>query len=87
MRLEAGEINVTVDGDALRTVPAEFIPIPFGRGAPIGMTDDRILYAGFATGGPGLESVLLASTDGGRSWSEKRLDWWQFFTIPSHGTR
>ena len=42
------------------------------------MTAEGILYAGFATEGPGLESVLVSSSDGGRSWSGKRLDWWQF---------
>ena len=79
MALETVEIKVTTDGQFVRTVPAEFVPVPFGRGSPIGMTDEGTLYAAFATEGPGLESTLLRSTDGGRSWSEKRLDWWQFF--------
>ena len=79
MITETGEIKVTADGKFVRTVPAEFIPVPLGRGSPIGMTDNGTLYAAFATEGPGLESILLRSTDGGRSWSEKRLDWWQFF--------
>ena len=73
------EIKVTADGKLVRAVPAEFIPVPFGRGSPIGTTSNGILYAAFATEGPGLESTLLSSTDGGRSWTEKRLDWWQFF--------
>jgi hypothetical protein len=73
------EIKVTADGKLVRAVPAEFIPVPFGRGSPIGTTGNGILYAAFATEGPGLESTLLSSTDGGRSWTEKRLDWWQFF--------
>ena len=79
MALETGEIKVTTDGKFVRAIPAEFIPVPLGRGSPVGMTDDGALYAAFATEGPGLESTLLRSTDGGRSWSEKRLDWWQFF--------
>ena len=79
MALETGEIKVTTDGKFVRAIPAEFIPVPLGRGSPVGMTDDGALYAAFATEGPGLESTLLRSTDSGRSWSEKRLDWWQFF--------
>ena len=79
MALETGEIKVTTDGKFVRAIPAAFIPVPLGRGSPVGMTDDGALYAAFATEGPGLESTLLRSTDGGRSWSEKRLDWWQFF--------
>ena len=79
MLTEIGEIKVTADGKFVRAIPAEFVPVPLGRGSPIGMTDDGVLYAAFATEGPGLESTLLRSTDGGRSWSEKWLDWWQFF--------
>ena len=79
MLTETSEIKVTADGKFVRAVPAEFIPVPLGRGSPIGMTDAGTLYAGFATEGPGLESTLLSSTDGGRSWSERRLNWWQFF--------
>lgn len=78
MALQTCEIRVTVDADVVRTLPAEFVAVPFGRGAPIGMTDGGTLYAGFSTEVPGIESILLASTDGGRTWSEKRLDWWQF---------
>ena len=76
---ETIEIEVTVDGTRVRSISAESVPVPFGRGAPIGATADGTLYAAFATEGPGLESVRLASSDGGRSWSTKRLDWWQFF--------
>ena len=76
--MESGEIRVTIDGQDVRTIPAEVVPVPFGRGAPIGRTENGTLYAGFSTEGPGLESVLLCSTDEGRSWSEKRLDWRQF---------
>lgn len=65
MSLEAGKINVTADGTVVRTVLAEFIPVPFGRGAPIGLANDGTLYAGSATEGPGLEIVLLTSRDGG----------------------
>ena len=79
MLTEMAEIKVTADGQFVRAIPAEFIPVPLGRGSPIGITDDGALYAAFATEGHGLESALLHSTDGGRSWSEKRLDWWQFF--------
>ena len=79
MLTEIGEIKVTTDGKCVRTIPAEFVPVPLGRGSPIGMTDSGILYAAFATEGPGLESTLLRSTNGGRSWTERRLDWWQFF--------
>lgn len=53
--------------------------VPFGRGAPIGRTRDGTLYAAFSTEGPGLESILLSSSDEGRTWCQKRLDWWQFF--------
>lgn len=53
--------------------------MPFGRGAPIGRAGDGTLYAGFSTEGPGLESALLKSVDGGKTWEEKRLDWWEFF--------
>ena len=73
------EIEVTVDGKRVRSVSAESVQVPFGRGAPIGATADGALYAAFATEGPGLESDLLASSDGGRSWSRRRLDWRQFF--------
>ena len=79
MLTEMKEIKVTADGQFVRAVPAEFIPVPLGRGSPIGMTGDGTLYAAFATEGPGLESTLLRSVDGGRSWSEKRLNWSQFF--------
>lgn len=77
--LETGKIKVTADGQFVRAIPVEFIPVPLGRASPIDMTDNGTLYAAFATEGPGLESTLLSSTDSGRSWSEKRLDWWQFF--------
>ena len=63
----------------VRTVPAQLVEVPFGRGAPMGRTRDGVLYAGFSTEGPGLESILLASGDEGRTWRQKRLDWWQFF--------
>ena len=76
---ETIEIEVTVDGTRVRSISAESVPVTFGRGAPIGATAGGTLYAAFATEGPGLESDLLASSDGGRSWSSKRLDWWQFF--------
>ena len=79
MLTETGEIKVTADGKFVRAISAEFVPVLPGRGSPIGMTDNGTLYAAFATEGPGLESILLRSTDGGRSWSEKQLDWWQFF--------
>ena len=72
-------IAVTVNGEKIRTVPAQFVVVPFGRGAPMGRTRDGVLYAGFSTEGPGLESILLASSDEGRTWRQKRLDWWQFF--------
>ena len=74
-----GQIEVTIDGEKVRAVPARFVEVPFGRGAPIGRTQDGVLYAGFSTEGPGLESILLASSDEGRTWRQKRLDWWQFF--------
>ncbi len=83
---ETGQIKVTVDGKSVRTVPAEFISVPFGRSAPIGMADDGAFYTGFATAGPGLESVLLASTDGGQSWSENWLDGGSFSTTSLSGT-
>ena len=73
------QIAVTVNGERIRTVPAQFAVVPFGRGAPIGRTRDGVLYAGFSTEGPGLESILLASSDEGRTWRQNRLDWWQFF--------
>ena len=73
------QIAVTVNGERIRTVPAQFVVVPFGRGAPIGRTRDGVLYAGFSTEGPGLDSILLASSDEGRTWRQKRLDWWQFF--------
>jgi len=72
-------LAVTVNGKRIRTVPAQFVVVPFGRGAPIGRTQDGVLYAGFSTEGPGLESILLASSDEGRTWRQRRLDWWQFF--------
>lgn len=72
-------IAVTVNGERIRTVPAQFVEVPFGRGAPMGRTRDGVLYAGFSTEGPGLESILLASGDEGRTWRQRRLDWWQFF--------
>ena len=75
---ESIDIRVTLDQSEVKTISAESSPTPFGRGAPIGMRSDGILYAGFATEGPGLESVLVSSSDGGRNWSRKRLDWWQF---------
>ncbi len=86
---QKGRIEVTVDGKGVRAVPAEFVEVPFGRGAPIGRTQDGTLYAGFSTEGPGLESVLLASSDEGRTWRQKRLDWWQFFdhTLARDSTR
>ena len=76
---ETIKIEVTVDGTRVRSISAESVPVTFGRGAPIGATAGGTLYAAFATEGPGLESDLLASSDGGQSWSSKRLDWWQFF--------
>lgn len=72
-------IAVTVNGKRVRTVPARFVQVPFGRGAPLGRTQDGVLYAGFSTEGPGLESILLSSSDEGRTWRQRRLDWWQFF--------
>ena len=78
MTLKKTQVEVTVDGKRVRSIPAESVAVPFGRGAPIGMTDDGTLYAAFHTEGPALESELLASADGGRTWSHKRLDWWQF---------
>ena len=78
MNIEPGKIDVTVDGKTVRSVPAEFVPVPFGRGAPIGRTPDGTLFAAFSTEGLALESVLLSSADDGRSWSERRLDWRQF---------
>ena len=77
--MESINIQVTRQGECVKTIPADSVPTPFGRGAPIGMTEDGVLHAGFSTEGPGLESVLLTSSDGGKSWSGKRLDWWQFF--------
>ena len=77
--METAQIEISIDGDPTRTIAAEFIAVPFGRGAPIGRTEDGTLYAGFSSEGPGLESVLLKSVDGGKTWSEKRLDWWTFF--------
>lgn len=77
--LQETRIVVTVNGERVRTVPAQFVVVPFGRGAPIGRTQDGVLYAGFSTEGPGLESILLASSDEGRTWRQRRLDWWQFF--------
>ncbi|MDE2962329.1 MAG: hypothetical protein OXU26_00300, partial [Acidobacteriota bacterium] len=50
-------IAVTVDGKRVRTVPAQFVVVPWGRGAPMGRTRDGVLYAGFSTEGPGLESI------------------------------
>ena len=40
MPTEIGEIKVTADGQFVRAIPAEFIPVPFGRGSPIGMTGE-----------------------------------------------
>jgi len=77
--METRQLEITVDGEPTRTIPAEFIAVPFGRGAPIGRAGDGTLYAGFSTEGPGLESALLKSVDGGKTWEEKRLDWWEFF--------
>ena len=57
--MEAGKVEITIDGKPTRTIPAEFITVPFGRGAPIGRTADSTLYAGFSTEGPGPESTLL----------------------------
>ena len=71
MITETGEIKVTAGGKLVRAVTAEFIPVSFGRGSPIGMTGNGILYTAFATEGPGLESTLLSSTDDGRGWAEK----------------
>ena len=79
MSLETGEIKIAVDGAQIRTIAAEFISLPFGRGAPIGRANDGSLYAGFSAEGPALESILVQSTDGGRTWTEQRLDWWTFF--------
>lgn len=73
------QIKVTVDGKEVRTLPAQLAAVPFGRGAPVGRTQDGTLYAGFHTEGPGLESVLLSSSNEGRTWRRRRLDWWQFF--------
>ena len=53
MKIEAGQLEITIDDEPTRTIPAEFIAVPFGRGAPIGRTADGTLYAGFSTEGPG----------------------------------
>ena len=55
------DIRVTVDENEVKTITAESSPTPFGRGAPVGMTAEGILYAGLATEAPGLESVLVSS--------------------------
>ena len=72
---ETIEIEVTVDGTRVRSISAESVPVPFGRGGG----HRRDSRGHHVREGPGLESVLLASSDGGRSWSTKRPDWWQFF--------
>ena len=60
MALETGEIKVTTNGKFVRAIPAEFIPVPLGRGSPVGMTDDGALYAAFATEGPRTRKHLIA---------------------------
>ena len=77
--MEVEKVKITIDCEPTHTIPAEFIAMPFGRGAPIGLTADGTLYTGFSTESPGLESALLKSVDGDKTWEEKRLDWWDFF--------
>ena len=78
MSIHGTELQITLDGRPVRTLEAEQVQVPPGRGAPIGMTADGTLYAALAIEGPGLESVLLSSTDQGRSWAQQPLDWRQF---------
>ena len=47
--MEAEKVKITIDCEPTRTIPAGFIAMPFGRGAPIGRTADGTLYAGFST--------------------------------------
>lgn len=65
-RPSEGEIQVLRDGETIRTVPAEYVPLDYPempwRGDPgIGISQDGIIYVA-------LYHRIFYSSDGGRSW-------------------